>query len=216
MSIGLYDKALTKKIQDWIVDPNVVVMSPDDSAKLFMWKADITNDKPIELPLIVLTRDSNIKFDITAKRTMSFSGKTFNSNRSKADHLNAIPVTLNYQLNIYTRYREEADEYLRNFIFNFVNHPKMVIDIPYNDSNLQYTSFISLEGTATDNSSIPERLVSGQFFRYTLNLIISDAYMFSYNFKSIPKYKFEGVQATKDLNNKKPDFKDNNQFVDIT
>ena len=214
MSIKLYDEALTKKIQDWIVDPNVVVLGPDDSTKLFMWRSDITDDKPIELPLITLTRDTSIKFDITAKRAMSFSGKTFNSTGKKSDHLNAIPMTLTYQLNIYTRYREEADEYLRNFVFNFINHPRMVISIPYNDSNLQQASFVAVEGTANDNSNIPERLVTGQFFRYTLNLTVSDAYMFSYNFKNVPKCSFEGVQPLKSLNDKNPD--SNNQFVDIT
>ena len=76
MSIRLYDEALTKKIQDWIVDPNVVVLGPDDSTKLFMWRSDITDDKPIELPLITLTRDTSVKFDITAKRPMSFSAKS--------------------------------------------------------------------------------------------------------------------------------------------
>ena len=214
MSIKLYDEALTKKIQDWIVDPNVVVLGPDDSTKLFMWRSDITDDKPIELPLITLTRDTSIKFDITAKRAMSFSGKTFNSTGKKSDHLNAIPMTLTYQLNIYTRYREEADEYLRSFVFNFINHPRMVISIPYNDSNLQQASFVAVEGTANDNSNIPERLVTGQFFRYTLNLTVSDAYMFSYNFKNVPKCSFEGVQPLKSLNDKNPD--SNNQFVDIT
>ena len=214
MSIRLYDEALTKKIQDWIVDPNVVVLGPDDSTKLFMWRSDITDDKPIELPLITLTRDTTVKFDITAKRAMSFSGKTINSTGKKSDHLNAIPMTLTYQLNIYTRYREEADEYLRNFVFNFINHPRMVISIPYNDSNLQQASFVAVEGTANDNSNIPERLVTGQFFRYTLNLTVSDAYMFSYNFKDVPKCSFEGVQPLKSLNDKNPD--SNNQFVDIT
>ena len=203
MSIRLYDEALTKKIQDWIVDPNVVVLGPDDSTKLFMWRSDITDDKPIELPLITLTRDTSVKFDITAKRPMSFSGST----GKKSDHLNAIPMTLTYQLNIYTRYREEADEYLRNFVFNFINHPRMVISIPYNDSNLQQASFVAVEGTANDNSNIPERLVTGQFFRYTLNLTVSDAYMFSYNFKNVPKCSFEGVQPLKSLNDKNPDSK---------
>ena len=145
---------------------------------------------------------------------MSFSGKTFNSTGKKSDHLNAIPMTLTYQLNIYTRYREEADEYLRNFVFNFINHPRMVISIPYNDSNLQQASFVAVEGTANDNSNIPERLVTGQFFRYTLHLTVSDAYMFSYNFKNVPKCSFEGVQPLKSLNDKNPD--SNNQFVDIT
>lgn len=215
MSVGLYDKALTDKIKKWIVDPNLVVLGPEESEQLFRWKSDVTNDQPIELPLVSIRRDSDITINIKAKRSMSYQGITFNSDGKSSDHLNAIPIILGYQLDIYTRYRAEADEYLRNFVFNIVNHPKMTIDIPYNDSNKQQDSFISLEGTVSDTSDIPERLIVGQFTRYTIPLKIIDAYLFSYNFQTVPKVVCTNIEANKVLANKTPDFSDNKEFYNV-
>ena len=82
---------------------------------------------------------------------------------------------------------EQADEYVRNFVFNFINYPGIIIKIPYNDSPLVYTSFITLQDTITDNSDIPERLVPGQFSRLTLNIALNDAYLFSYNRRRVPQ-----------------------------
>lgn len=215
MSVGLYDKALTDKIKKWIVDPNLVVLGPDESDQLFRWKSDITNDKPIELPLVSIRRDSDITINITAKRSMSYQGKTFSSNGKCSDHLNGIPITLSYQLDIYTRYRAEADEYLRNFVYNIVNHPKMTVDIPYNDSNKQQDSFISLEGTISDTSDIPERLIVGQFTRYTIPIKVIDAYLFSYNFKDIPKVVCTSIESNTKLSNKSPDFSSDTEFYNV-
>lgn len=215
MSIGLYDKALTDKITKWVVDPNLVILGPDESEQLFRWKSDTTNDRPIELPLISIRRDSDITVNITAKRTMSYQGKTFLSDGTSSDHLNGIPITLGYQIDIYTRYREEGDEYLRNFVYNIVNHPKMTVNIPYNDSNKQQDSFISLEGTISDTSDIPERLIVGQFTRYTIPIKVIDAYLFSYNFKDVAKVTCTGIQSSKDLSNKSPNFSNNNEFHNI-
>lgn len=215
MSVGLYDKALTDKIKNWVVDPNLIVLGPDESDQLFRWKADITNDKPIELPLISIKRDSDISIGITAKRRMSYEGKIFSNNGLTTDHLNAIPMTLSYQIDIYTRYRNEADEYMRNFVYNIVNHPKMTIDIPYNDSNKQQDSFISLEGTVSDTSDIPERLIVGQFTRYTIPIKVIDAYLFSYNFKDIQKVGLAEIEANKQLENKAPDFSNNLDFYNV-
>ena len=215
MSVGLYDRALTDKIKKWIVDPNLVVLGPDESDQLFRWKADITNDRPIELPLVSIRRDSDITVNITSKRNMSYQGKTFDSDGKSSDHLNGIPITLGYQIDIYTRYRAEADEYLRNFVFNIVNHPKMTVDIPYNDSNKQQDSFISLEGTISDTSDIPERLIVGQFTRYTIPIKVIDAYLFSYNFKDIPKVTCTEIEANKILSDKTPNFSNKNEFYNI-
>lgn len=48
---------------------------------------------------------------------------------------------------------------------------------------------IRLEGTATDNSEIPERLIAGQFTRFTIPIYVDDAYIFDYRFK--PNYSVE-------------------------
>ena len=93
--------------------------------------------------------------------------------------LNAIPMNLEYQLDIITSEVEDADEYLRNFTFNLINLPNVKVEIPYNDCKIVHNSIVTMNEEVEDNSDIPLRLVPGQFTRYTLTLNIDDAYMFS-------------------------------------
>lgn len=205
MSVALYDKAITKKISGWIMDPNLLVLGPDEIKRLFQTRADKSNDKPLSLPLIAISRDRDIDIQITAKRPLTHSGKVFNADTEKADHLNAVPITIKYQIDIYTRYQEEADEYIRNFVFQLINYPKIEIDIPYNGSTLQYQSYIALTNQITDNSDVAERLIPGQFTRMTLRVELRDAYLFSYNHKSILKVMAAELQANMLAEEKKDD-----------
>lgn len=199
MSLTLYDKAITEKIKAWILDPKMVVLSPDETTRMFEWKADIDEDKPIQLPFITIKRNRDVTIRDSGNKALTRAGKVFNNEKGVSDHLNAIPISISYVINIYTRYLEQADEYVRNFVFNFINYPGIVIKIPYNDSSLEYTSFLTLQDTITDNSDIPERLVPGQFSRLTLNISLNDAYLFSYNRRRVPQ--ISGVQ----IENKIPD-----------
>lgn len=189
MSLALYDKALLNKIQKWVKDDTIKITSPNETRRLFEYIADINDDKPINLPLIALRRDSSVEILNTNKKPLTFDGKTIVYSTTeggipfKGNILNAIPISLKYQLDIYTRYFEEADEYSRNFIFNFINYPLLTVEIPYNNSNLTANATIKLNSELTDNSDIPERLVPGQFTRMTLQLYIDDAYLWDYRAK---------------------------------
>lgn len=185
MSFTLYDRAVTEKIKKWILDSNMVVLSPDETRRLFTWKAITDGDKPLTLPLISINRNRDVSIKTTSKQMLSHRGKIFNSEKGVSDHLNAIPMTLSYVINIYTRYLEEADEYVRNFVFQLINYPKIEIQIPYNNSQLTYTSYLTLQPEISDNSDIPERLIAGQFSRMTLAITLNDAYLFSYNHKHV-------------------------------
>lgn len=185
MSFTLYDRAVTEKIKKWILDSNMVVLSPDETRRLFTWKATTDGDRPLTLPLISINRNRDVSIKTTSKQMLSHRGKIFNSEKGVSDHLNAIPMTLSYVINIYTRYLEEADEYVRNFVFQLINYPKIEIQIPYNNSQLTYTSYLTLQPEISDNSDIPERLIAGQFSRMTLAITLNDAYLFSYNHKHV-------------------------------
>ena len=91
--------------------------------------------------------------------------------------LNAIPISIQYQLDIYTRYLKEADAYCRDFVFNIINHPNVEVVVPYNDANFVHNSTIRVSADVEDNSDIPERLIAGQFTRMSLSLDIDDAYL---------------------------------------
>lgn len=184
MSVRLYDDALVKKIKNWVKDEKVRILSPDETLELFQKTANDKNDEPISLPIISLTRSREVDLDHPHKKMMTFDGMMLDATIDKSLQIDAIPMTLNYQLDIYTRYKYEADEYMRNFVFNLVNHPKVKVVLPYNDINYTHYSNVKLIPTIEDNSDVPNRLVSDQFTRWTISFTIDDAYLFSLPYKS--------------------------------
>ena len=184
MSVRLYDDALVKKIKNWVKDEKVRILSPDETLELFQKTANDKNDEPISLPIISLVRSREVDLDHPHKKMMTFDGMMLDATIEKSLQIDAIPMTLNYQLDIYTRYKYEADEYMRNFVFNLVNHPKVKVVLPYNDINYTHYSNIRLVPTIEDNSDVPNRLVSDQFTRWTISFTIDDAYLFSLPYKS--------------------------------
>lgn len=93
--------------------------------------------------------------------------------------LNAIPIQIDYQIDIYTRTLKEADLYCRDLVFNIINHCKVPITIPFNGVNYEHHGHIRLAPNVEDNSGIAERMDFAQFTRYTLNINIDDAYLWS-------------------------------------
>ena len=179
MSIKLYDDAVSKKIQEQVRDSNVRVLKPDESTRFFQMSMDQKFDKPLTLPLIALSRDKNIDLLEVTKQQKTYNGFVFQQTENQTLTVNVIPIKLTYQLDIYTRKMEEADEYLRNFIFNLINYPNIDITIPYNNLNYTHRSGIKLEPTLSDNSDIKEHLIPDEFTRFSLRFSIEDAYLFS-------------------------------------
>ena len=201
MSVSYYDKALYAKIQGWVKDKKVRVLGPDDSLRMFQLRADLSKDKPITLPCISISRVPNVELSYKHKKPMSFDGlmiakpeppeglsdnekhewmdRLYTGNKAKSLQINAIPMTLTYQLDIYAKEQEMVDLYIREFIFNFINHPKMTVNIPYNGISYPHDCNVYVETPIQDNSDIPSRLFGGQFYRWTIGLIIEDAYLFS-------------------------------------
>lgn len=194
MAISLIDDALYAKIQGWIKDPKMVILKPSESLRLFQTVADQTNDKPLTLPLIELSRDSEIEILQTNKKPLSFSGRILEANKDKVEMINGIPIEVNYQLDIYTKSYIEGDEYLRNFIFNFINHPKLTVTIPYNNVNFKHNANVRISSTVSDTSDIPQRLFSGQFTRWTIKLNVDDCYLFSIPISPTPSIELNNVE----------------------
>lgn len=178
MALSLYDNALLDKIKKWVKE-DVTITGPDETRRLFEYVADTTEDKPIKLPLISLRRGRDITIQNTSKRPLTYDGATIAANLNKSIQLNAIPITIRYQLDIYTRYFKECDEFIRDFTFKLINFPTIKFTVPYNNINQEIEAHIKISDTITDNSDITERLSIGQFTRFTFNLEIDDAYLFS-------------------------------------
>lgn len=183
MALRFYDEALLKKFQRWTADTQVQLTGINETRRLFETVLDKQNDRPIQLPLIALSRNGGYTIQSKYRQPKTYSGSTVIRTQDTGAKLNAIPVGITYQIDIYTRYFEEADEYARNLVFNIINYPKLVIEIPYEDSGLTHDSNIRIVTDVEDNSDIPERLISGQFTRLTIGIDIDDAYLFDVRIK---------------------------------
>ena len=192
MAVRFYDDALTEKIKSWVKDPNMKILKPSESTRLFQLRADQLNDEPLTLPLIAISRDNDFEIISTAKKPINYDGGHLRADCKKSELLNGIQIRLSYQLDIYCKYFAEADEYVRNFIFNIINYPNLHIEVPYNGTNLVHDSTLMLDSTVSDNSDIPERLISGQFTRMSIKLTIDDAYLFSVPFMDNWNVEYSG------------------------
>lgn len=184
MAVRFYDEALLKKLQNWTAGTEVQLTGVNETRRLFEVVLDKQNDSPIKLPLISLSRNGGYIIESKYKQPRSYEGSTMIVTTSTGAKLNAIPIGINYQLDIYTRHLAEADEYARNIVFNIVNYPRLQIEIPYEDSGLFHDANIRLTSDVEDNSDIPERLITGQFTRFTIGIDIDDAYLFDVRVKN--------------------------------
>lgn len=180
MAVRFYDEALVKKISNWTKNSKgLTVLKPEETTRFFEMTLDQIKDKTLTLPLIAISRDKNIDILNMQKQAKTFDGYSLHKSKNAAIPINVVPIRLGYQIDVYTRGIAEADEYMRNFIFNFINYPKLEVTLPYNDFDIQHQSIIHLDSTVTDNSDIKEHLFADQFTRFTFKLIIEDAYLFS-------------------------------------
>ena len=177
MGAFLYDKALLDKLQRWTDRTNMTVVDPDSAEQLFSMIADKTNDKPIQLPLIAITRPNGYAVNILGKRWTTHSGINIQSTTDKSLVLNNIPITIEYRLDVYTRYQREADEYARNLVFNIINFPKITVEIPYEGTKFTHNSNIRITGGVENTSDTAQRIVPGQFTRYSIGIDIDDAFL---------------------------------------
>ena len=194
MAIRYYDEALANKINSWLPkakNRKIQVLKPDEVKRLFTIEADERNDKPIQLPLIAISRETQIDVLHPTKRAMSFDGMMLESNGKHTIQLDAVPISITYQLDIYTRHFDEGDELLRELIFKIINNPQLTVTLPYNNQNLIQVCAMKMQGRVEDTSSISERLFSGQFTRWTLRLNIDGAYLYSIPYVDNVKVDYE-------------------------
>lgn len=183
MAVRFYDDALLQKLNKWAANSPLTITGVNETRRLFEVVSDMNNDRPIQLPLIALSRNAGYSISNKYKQPLSYNANTLTQTAGRGTKLNAIPIRIPYQIDIYTRYLEEADEYARNIIFNIINYPKLNVEIPYMDCGYTHDANIRLTSDLEDNSDIPERLIPGQFTRLTLRIDIDDAYLFDVRVK---------------------------------
>ena len=178
MSTCFYDDALKKKLQLWTKGTKITVLDDTEARNLFEMEADKSNDRALQLPLVCVRRIPGFSVLSKGKKPLSFDGLTLSATLERSTRFNAIPISLNYQIDIYCRYYREAEEYARNFIFNIVNFPKLTVEIPYENANVEHVANIRIVSDVDDVSSARGRLNLGQFTCLSVRVEIDDAYLF--------------------------------------
>lgn len=197
MAINYYDEAITQKIKGWLADTSKLrVLSPDESTRLIQLHAEDSNDEPLQLPLLSISRNRDIEIESTIKQNKSFDGLVIGKDNLGATtiHLNVIPIKTTYQLDIYTKKRIEADEYVRQYLFKLINNPQIIIEIPYNNYIVKHTANLRVLNTVSDTSDIPNHLFAGQFYRWSIQLELQDGFLFSIPQKK--NWRFVGYEVT--------------------
>lgn len=185
MALRYYDDIVAAKIKYWMPDDNTLrVLKPDETKRLFETYADDKKDTPVKLPLIALSRSPDLELLLNIKNPRSFDGLKLEQTQKNTRQLNVIPVKLLYQMDIYTKTFEEADEYLRQYLFKLINNPKIHIDIPYNNTTYSHVAYIRVLSNVADTSNISERIFSGQFTRWTIQFEVQDAFFFSVPYRN--------------------------------
>lgn len=197
MAISYYDEAITQKIKGWLADSSKLrVLSPDESSRLLQLQAEDSNDEPLKLPLIAISRNKDIEIESAIKQNKSFDGLVIgkDTTTNTTIHLNVIPVKTTYQLDIYTKKRIEADEYVRQYLFKLINNPQIIIEIPYNNYIVRHTANLRVLDTVSDTSDIPTHVFPGQFYKWTIQLELQDGFLFSIPNKR--NWKFIGIEVS--------------------
>lgn len=193
MSAILYDNALINKLKKWTEKTDVQIYGPQDQYRIFQINADKNNDKSFKLPAIVLSRNG-YSIDNTSKRPMVWDGKKIEANENRVKQINAIPIILEYNIEVYARYYDEADSYMREIIFNVINYPRLDIEIPYLGFNTIHASNIRISSNnIEDNKQGGLLSFNDQICSLKLQINIDDAYLWDSRVKTTVSIEGDGL-----------------------
>lgn len=179
MALEYYDDVIAAKIARWLPSTDKIrVLKPDETRRLFELNAHDKNDEPLQLPLLSLSRNNEIELLLNLKNPRSFAGLTLLKTKDSTVLLDAIPIRLVYQLDIYTKNATDGDAYLRQYLFKLINNPSIKICIPYNGTDIEQIANIRVLNNVADTSAIAERLFPGQFTRWSIQFEVQDAFLY--------------------------------------
>jgi len=173
MSFSLYDKAIVEKLRE-ITKDNRIFIHPTEN--VFSNIAAVDKDN-IQLPMISIMRTGvnildNVPFALMKTGTLA----KLNREDKYFTRVQAIPIQINYMLDVWTKERLSNDNIVRELLFYFYTHPTLQVDIPYT-LNFKHDFNIFVSSNIDDNSDVTSHGTRGEYFRQTLNLYTNDAYL---------------------------------------
>lgn len=173
MSVYLYDDAIIKDLRRITGDDRISIQPSDN---VFDTIARMNNDE-ILMPLINVSR---IGWGMSDARPhmMKFDGAkvSYDPVEERYSRFQAIPIRIDYQLEVWTNTREENDNILRELIWYYSTHPTLMVKIPYG-LDIEHKFNIIFDGDVEDDSDIVNHKNTGRCFRQSLSFYVDDAYL---------------------------------------
>lgn len=172
MSVYLYDNAIVETFKSIINDDRIYITPAENVIRTI---ARLNSDE-VKFPMISLTRTGTVLQP--SHFSMRYDGAPVLTDYDSkiVQKLQAMPIRINYQIDIWTRNREENDNLVRELVFYLSTHQAMYVDIPY-DLNEKHVFTFALDNSIDDNSDIISHKNSGEYFRQTLTAYVDDAYL---------------------------------------
>ena len=173
MSVFLYDKAVLDKFREITQDSRIYI-NPTDN--VFRTVSMLDNDN-VKLPMISIMRTGttildNVSYPLMKTGTLA----KVNQDEEYFTRVQAIPIQINYLIDIWTKTRLDNDNIVREIIFYFFTHPTLQIEIPYT-INVKHNFNLFLNKDIEDNSDVLEHKNRGEMYRQTLTMYTNDAYL---------------------------------------
>lgn len=176
-----YDKNGKKKTNNLIQITN--------AENVFNIIGDIENDN-IQFPIISLIR-TGWQFTGSEPEFLNNSGGLVGymedkpGDRVRQVRLQAFPIQINYQLDIWTQNRYDNDVIAREFCWFYKQNPQLRVFIPHG-LNITEPFNLFIENEIVDNSDIAEHNSRGRYYRQTIGLYVDDAYLWKSSVSNVP------------------------------
>ena len=165
--LSIYDFALKKKLTS--VFSNVVVAHPD----IVLKRAAEVNDGNVALPMISMYRMNNPIKEGEINHFEAFHGRYARMDDCDSITLEmAVPIEIEYQVDIWAQYRTQADILFRELFFYLLREPNLEVNIPEFDASQVFALKYESMEQPTDYSSFEETYI---LHRYSITYKVPTA-----------------------------------------
>lgn len=192
VSVYAYDRALVSDlrarfsrspIKDSEVNKNVQIGSPDLMYNII---GQLSEDEPV-LPFVSLQR-LNWQLNLDRQGYQTFVGDRVYTrlgpdNKPIEVRARVIPVTINWQLSVWTKDRITNDALVRELLWYYHLRPSLLVYVQHG-INIAHKFNIYFNSGIEDNSDIANQLNNGTYFRQDLSLYSDDTYLWKANYQN--------------------------------
>ena len=190
VSVYAYDRALVtdlrarfskSPVNDSTVNSTVQI---GPAEQMYNIVGQLNGDRPI-LPFVSLQR-LNWQLNLDRQGYQTFIGdqvytRLASDNKPQEVRAQVIPITINWQLSVWTADRITNDALVREILWYYHLRPSLLVYVQHG-LNIAHKFNIYFNSGIEDNSDIANHINNGSYFRQDLSLYSDDTYLWKANY----------------------------------